>query len=202
MPLTESTMLGLGTVAPDFALTDVVTGQVVRRDDFRGRKGLLVMFICTHCPYVKHIEAELARFSADYTDSPIAVVAISSNDASTHPNDGPEGLKQQALTQGFCFPYLYDETQEIAKAYEAACTPDFFLFDGEFRLVYRGQFDASRPGSGIAATGADLRAAMEPFWPAKTYRPSRTPASVAISSGRRREAYSLSLPRHLREAEL
>jgi thiol-disulfide isomerase/thioredoxin len=161
MALTESTMLGLGTVAPDFALTDVVSGKVVRRDDFRGGKGLLVMFICTHCPYVKHIESELARFGSDYADSPIAVIAISSNDAATHPDDGPDGLKRQAVTMGFRFPYLYDETQEVAKAYEAACTPDFFLFDGGFRLVYRGQFDASRPGSGIAVTGSDLRAAMD-----------------------------------------
>jgi len=161
MALTESTMLGLGTVAPDFALTDAVSGKVVRRDDYRNGKGLLVMFICTHCPYVKHIEAELARFGADYAESSIAVIAIGSNDAATHPADGPDGLKQQAATMGFRFPYLYDETQEVAKAYEAACTPDFFLFDGDFRLAYRGQFDASRPGSGIPVTGADLRAAMD-----------------------------------------
>ena len=161
MPLTESTMLSLGTFAPDFALTDVVSGKVVRREDFAGGKGLLVMFICTHCPYVKHVEAGLSSLGIDYADSPISIVAISSNDALTHPDDGPEGLKQQAVTMGFRFPYLYDETQDVAKEYAAACTPDFFLFDGEFRLVYRGQFDASRPGSGIPVTGADLRAAMD-----------------------------------------
>ncbi len=161
MARTESTMLALGTAAPDFALTEVVTGKTVRRDDFRGEQGLLVMFLCTHCPYVKHIEKELARLGADYADSALAIVAISSNDAESHPEDGPEGLKQQALTMGFRFPYLYDETQQVAQAYEAACTPDFFLFDKEFKLVYRGQFDASRPGSGIPVTGVDLRAAMD-----------------------------------------
>jgi thiol-disulfide isomerase/thioredoxin len=154
-------MLALGTIAPDFALTDVVTGATVHRDDFRGKLGLLVMFICTHCPYVKHIETELARLGVDYADKPPAIVAISSNDADTHPDDGPEGLKQQALTMGFRYPYLYDETQQVAKAYQAACTPDFFLFDKDFRLVYRGQFDSSRPGSGIPVTGVDLRAAMD-----------------------------------------
>ncbi len=161
MPLTESTMLELGTIAPDFALPDVVTGELVHRDDFKGKSGLLVMFICTHCPYVKHIETGLSQFGADYVSQPIAILAISSNDAVTHPNDSPEGLKNQALTKEFRFPYLYDETQEVAKAYDAACTPDFFLFDADFRLVYRGQFDASRPGSDIPVTGVDLRAAID-----------------------------------------
>ena len=161
MARTESTMLALGTIAPDFALKDVVTGNLVRRDSYRGSNGMLIMFICTHCPYVKHVEAELARLGLDYAEKPIAILAISSNDAITHPDDGPEGLKQQALTMGFRFPYLYDETQEVAQAYQAACTPDFFLFDKEFRLVYRGQFDASRPGSSIPVTGEDLRAAID-----------------------------------------
>ena len=157
MALTESTMLELGTVAPDFALTDVVTSRTVRRDDFSGRKALLVMFICAHCPYVKHIEKGLAALGNDLSDQPLAIVAISSNDAVTHPGDNPAGLKHQAEAVGFGFPYLYDETQEVAKAYKAACTPDFFLFDEEFRLVYRGQFDSSRPGNGIPVTGEDLR---------------------------------------------
>jgi thiol-disulfide isomerase/thioredoxin len=160
MALTESTMLSLGSAAPDFALTDVVNGGTVHRDDFRDHKALLVMFICTHCPYVKHVEKELAKVGVDYADKPLGIVAIGSNDAVTHPDDGPAGLKQQAVTMGFHFPYLYDETQEVAKAYQAACTPDFFLFDADFRLVYRGQFDASRPGSGIPVTGEDLRAAL------------------------------------------
>jgi peroxiredoxin len=161
MALTESTMLELGTTAPDFVLTDVVTRKTVRRDDFRGSKALLVMFICAHCPYVKHIEKGLAALGKDYAGKSFGLVAISSNDAVTHPPDDPAGLKQQAESLGFVFPYLYDETQAVARAYKAACTPDFFLFDGNFRLVYRGQFDASRPGNGIAVTGENLRAAID-----------------------------------------
>jgi len=143
MALTESTMLQLGTIAPDFALTDVVTGKTVRRDDLGGRKALLVMFICTHCPYVKHIEKGLAALGADYEGKPVSIVAISSNDAATYPDDSPAGLKQQAQTLGFLFPYLYDETQAVAHAYKAACTPDLYLFDRDKSLVYRGQFDDS-----------------------------------------------------------
>jgi peroxiredoxin len=161
MAQTESTMLELGTTAPDFALTDAVTGNTVHRDDYRGSKALLVMFICAHCPYVKHIEKELAAMGKDYAGKPLGLVAISSNDATTHPADSPAGLKLQAETFGFNFPYLYDETQAVAHAYKAACTPDFFLFDEYFRLVYRGQFDASRPGNGIAVTGENLRAAID-----------------------------------------
>jgi peroxiredoxin len=161
MALTESTMLALGTTAPDFALTDVVTGNTVHRDDFRGRKALLVLFICTHCPYVKHVEKGLAALGRDYANKPLAIVAISSNDVITHPDDSAAGLKQQAETFDFVFPYLYDETQTVARAYKAACTPDIFLFDADFRLVYRGQFDASRPGNGMPVTGEDLRAAID-----------------------------------------
>ena len=161
MALTESTMLELGTTAPDFSLTDVVTGKTVRRDDFRGSKALLVMFICAHCPYVKHIEKGLAALGKDYAGKAIGIVAISSNDAVTHPADSPAGLKRQAESLGFVFPYLYDETQAVARAYKAACTPDFFLFDAGFRLVYRGQFDRSRPGNGIPVTGEDLRAGID-----------------------------------------
>jgi len=161
MALTESTMLELGTIAPEFALTDVVTGKTVRRDDFRGSKALLVMFICTHCPYVKHVEQGLAALGRDYKGKPLSIVAICSNDITTHPADSPAGMKQQAETYGFVFPYLYDESQAVAHAYKAACTPDFFLFDDQRRLVYRGQFDSSRPESGIAVTGKDLRAAID-----------------------------------------
>jgi peroxiredoxin len=159
--LTESTMLEIGTVAPDFALTDVVTGKTVRRDDFRGKKALLVLFICTHCPYVKHVEKGLAALGKDYAGKPLGIVAISSNDITTHPDDSPAGLKQQAENFGFIFPYLYDETQAVAHAHKAACTPDIFLFDADFRLVYRGQFDASRPGNDIPVTGEFLRNAID-----------------------------------------
>jgi peroxiredoxin len=160
MALTESIMLELGTPAPDFALPDVVTGKTVRRDDFRGQNSLLVMFICTHCPFVKHIEKGLAQLGADYAGK-LGIVAISSNDAENFPDDSPAGLKRQAQTFGFKFPYLYDESQQVAHAYKAACTPDIYLFDKDFKLVYRGQFDGSRPSNGVPVTGDDLRAAMD-----------------------------------------
>jgi peroxiredoxin len=161
MALTESTMLELGTTAPEFALTDVVSGKTVERDDFKGKKGLLVLFICTHCPYVKHIEKGIAALGHDYKHKSLGIVAISANDAENYPDDAPEGLKEQAERLGFTFPYLYDETQDVAKAYDAACTPDIYLFDSDFKLVYRGQFDASRPGSNVPVTGSDLRAAID-----------------------------------------
>ena len=161
MATTESTMLELGTIAPDFALPDVVRGKTVRRDDFRGKTGLLVMFICAHCPYVKHIEKSLGLFAADYASQPLGMVAISSNDASAYPADSPEGLKKQAQANGFIFPYLYDESQNTARAYKAACTPDFYLFDKDMKLVYRGQYDSSRPKNDIPVTGMDLRAAID-----------------------------------------
>ena len=160
MALTESTMLELGTTAPDFALTDVVTGKTVRRDDFRGQKGLLVMFICTHCPYVKHIEKGLAQLGSDYAGK-LGIVAISSNDAENYPDDNPAGLKAQARRVGFDFPYLYDESQKVARAFDAACTPDIYLFDKDLKLVYRGQFDGSRPSSNVPVTGQDLRGALD-----------------------------------------
>ncbi len=177
MALTESTMeLELGAQAPDFALRDVVTGKTVRRDDFRGQKGLLVMFICTHCPYVKHVEKGLAALGADYEGKGIGIVAISSNDAETYPDDAPAGLKQQAQRLGFRFPYLYDESQDVARAYHAACTPDFFLFDSGLKLVYRGQFDGSRPNSGLPVTGQDLRAAMDAVIAAKPVATEQKPS--------------------------
>ena len=177
MALTESTMeLALGAQAPDFALRDVVTGNTVRRDDFRGQKALLVMFICTHCPYVKHVEKGLAVLGADYDGKPIGIVAISSNDAETYPDDAPEGLKKQAQRLGFRFPYLYDQTQDVARAYHAACTPDFFLFDSGLKLVYRGQFDASRPNSALPVTGQDLRAAMDAVLAGKPVDPNQKPS--------------------------
>jgi peroxiredoxin len=176
MSLTESTMLELGTTAPDFNLTDVISGKTVSRDGFRDKQALLVMFICAHCPYVKHIEKGLAKLGKDYADQPIGIVAISSNDAVTHPADAPDGLKRQAETYGFVFPYLYDETQAVAHAYKAACTPDFFLFDADFRLAYRGQFDSSRPGNGIPVTGQDLRLAIDTVLSGKPVLASQRPS--------------------------
>jgi len=162
MSLTESTMLELGTKAPYFVLPDVVYGGNVEAEDVAGFKdAMLVMFICAHCPYVKHINAGLSALGRDYEEKPVGIVAISSNDAVTHPADNPAGLKAQAEQFGFVFPYLYDESQSVAKDYKAACTPDFFLFDSKVKLVYRGQFDDSRPGNDIPVTGKDLRAAID-----------------------------------------
>jgi peroxiredoxin len=161
MAKTSSTMLELGTQAPDFNLPDVVTGKAVGLATFNRKKALLVMFICRHCPYVKHVEKELAQLGKDYADKDVAIVAISSNDADNYPDDSPASLKQMARELGFSFPFCYDETQETAKAYSAACTPDFFVFNRSRELVYRGQLDDSRPGSKIALTGKDLRAAVD-----------------------------------------
>ena len=154
-------MIPLGTKAPGFSLPDVSTGDLVSLAQFENKKALLVMFICNHCPYVKHIAGELAQIGHDYAWKDLAMVAISSNDVTTHPNDAPGKMKAEAAARGYLFPYLYDESQSVAKAYSAACTPDFFLFDEERRLVYRGQLDDSRPGSEKPVTGADLRAAID-----------------------------------------
>ena len=160
MVRTPSTMLPLGTRAPDFALPNV-DGRTVTLADSAGPKGTLVMFICNHCPFVKHVADQLAALGRDCLPRGIGVVAISSNDVSSHPADSPEQMVHEAEERGYVFPYLYDETQEVAHAYHAACTPDFFLFDGDCKLAYRGQLDASRPGSEIPVTGADLRAAID-----------------------------------------
>ena len=154
-------MLALGTTAPAFALPDVTTGHIIELSDFEGKKALLVMFICRHCPYVRHVRPELARLGHDYRDSDLGIVAISSNDPEAYPDDAPASLAEEAREAGYPFPYLFDETQEVAKAYTAACTPDFFLFDAARSLVYRGQMDASRPGNDVPVTGEDLRAAIE-----------------------------------------
>ena len=176
MSRTESTMVQLGTIAPAFELVDVVSGTAMSRDDVfsagidANKRGLLVMFVCPHCPYVKHLEAELGRIGRDYFgengEGPIGIAAIMSNDTVEYPQDGPEEMKDQAARNGWSFPYLLDESQEIARAYEAACTPDFFLFDGEMKLVYRGQLDESRPrrgdfGNDVPVTGKDLRGALD-----------------------------------------
>ena len=154
-----STMLALGTEAPDFSLPDTVSGRTMSLADFADAPALLVMFICNHCPYVKHVRNELARFGRDHLDRGLAIVAINSNDPDRHPDDSPEAMKVEAETYGYTFPYLFDGEQTTAAAYTAMCTPDFFLFDGDRRLVYRGQFDSARPGNEIPVTGNDLRAA-------------------------------------------
>lgn len=158
---TASVMLPLGTPAPPFALRDVVSGQIYSLDSFTGKAALLVMFICRHCPYVQHVEQELARFGRDYRDTDLGIVAISSNDPEQYPDDAPPRLKEMAERLGFTFPFCFDETQDVAKAYRAACTPDFYLFDRERRLVYRGQLDDSRPGNNKPVTGRELRAAID-----------------------------------------
>lgn len=161
MALTASTMLPLNTKAPDFYLPDVVFSETISLSNFTDKKALLVMFICKHCPFVKHIKEELAQLGKDYVNRDLGIVAISANDASNYPDDAPEQLKAMAQELGFTFPLCYDESQETAKAYTAACTPDFFLFDAEQRLVYRGQLDDSRPSNGKPVTGEDLRAAID-----------------------------------------
>ena len=161
MAATESTMLDLGTAAPDFSLPDVVSGNAISLASFAGKKALLVMFICPHCPYVKHVQTTLAAVLKEYADAPLGIVAIGSNDATQFPEDGPDGLRGQATELGFAFPYCYDESQAVAKAYRAACTPDFFLFDDAFKLAYRGQMDGARPKNDTPVTGADLRAAID-----------------------------------------
>lgn len=161
MALTPSTMLPLGTRAPDFELPDTVSGRTVRLADFASKKALLVMFICNHCPYVVHVRDGLVKLGQDYEKKDVGIVAISANDPATHPDDAPAKLGSEAKRLGYRFPVLFDESQSVAKAYTAACTPDFFLFDDKRRLAYRGQLDASRPGNGVPVTGADLRAAID-----------------------------------------
>ncbi len=161
MSRTESTMLPLGTAAPGFELPDVVSGETIRLDRFQDKKALLIMFICRHCPFVKHVQQELAALGRDYAGQPLGIVAISSNDVDASPDDAPDSLREMASELGFNFPFCYDERQETARAYDAACTPDFFVFDANRKLVYRGQLDGSRPGNGIPVTGRDLRAAID-----------------------------------------
>jgi peroxiredoxin len=155
-----STMLALGTEAPDFSLPDP-SGRVWSRDDFRDAPGLLVMFICNHCPYVKHVRRELALLTQRWRDHGLAVVGVQSNDWGAYPDDAPERMAEESRSVGYTFPYLVDESQDVARAYGAACTPDFFLFDGDRRLVYRGQLDDSRPGNGLPVTGSDLNGAVD-----------------------------------------
>lgn len=175
MARTPSTMLPLGTQAPDFELTCAATGKVVRRGDYADRP-LLVMFLCNHCPFVKHVADELADLGRTYQDRGVGVVAISSNDAVNYPDDAPEKMRDEAESRGYTFPYCYDESQGVAKAYKAACTPDFYVFDSAHKLVYRGQLDDARPGTPEPVTGKDLRAALDAVLtgsaPSEVQRPS------------------------------
>jgi peroxiredoxin len=174
--LTASTMLPIGTSAPDFQLPDT-TGRIVARNDFKSSPALLVAFICNHCPYVKHIRTGLAEFARQYQAKGLAIVGINSNDVDEYPEDGPEQMTTEAKAAGYSFPYLYDATQAVAKAYRAACTPDFFLFDANQRLVYRGQFDDSRPGNTTPVTGKDLRAACDAALAGKSIPATQKPSA-------------------------
>lgn len=172
MVAVNSTMLPLGTKAPDFRLPDT-TGKLVTVKDFEKSHALMVIFMCNHCPYVKHIRAGLAQLARDYVSRRVAVVGISSNDAKNYPADSPKMMAEEAKSAGYIFPYLYDESQEVAKSYRAACTPDIYIFDSEQRLAYRGQFDDSRPGNGVPVTGKDVRAALDALLAGKPVPPNQ-----------------------------
>lgn len=176
MALTSSNMLALGTQAPNFKLLDTTSGKFYSLKDSQGSKATVIMFICNHCPYVKHIMHELVQLANDYIAKGISFVAISANDATAYPEDAPEKMAQLAKQLGFSFPYLYDETQKTAKAYHAACTPDFFVFDKGFSCVYRGQLDGSRPGNKIPVTGRDIRSALDNILRDKPVNPQQVPS--------------------------
>ena len=176
MALTPSTMLALGTAAPAFSLPDVVSGRTISLDTVAEKKALLVMFICRHCPYVQHIKQELARLGKDYRAQDVGIVAISANDAAKYPDDAPDRLKAMATELAFTFPLCYDESQEVAQAYTAACTPDFFLFGPDRRLVYRGQLDDSRPDNGKPLNGRDLRTALDAVLAARAVSGDQQPS--------------------------
>jgi peroxiredoxin len=176
MAQTPSNMLPLGTRAPDFALPDAVSGKTLSLDAVKGAKGTVVMFICNHCPFVKHINAEVVRAARDYQPRGIAFVAISSNDVANYPDDAPDKMKAAAQQLGYPFPYLYDESQDVAKAYQAACTPDLYLFDANLACAYRGQFDDARPGNNQPVSGKDLRAAMDALLAGKPIDAAQKPS--------------------------
>lgn len=176
MAETPSNMLPLGTQAPDFILIDSVTDTFRSLEDVKGEKGTVVMFICNHCPFVIHVNPEISTLGKAYQARGIGFVAISSNDITTHPQDAPHLMKQRAKEAAYSFPYLYDETQKVAKAYNAACTPDFYLFDANLKLVYRGQLDDSRPGNNIPLTGSDLRDAMDALLQGETISSDQKPS--------------------------
>ena len=175
MVLTPSTMLPLNTPAPDFSLPDA-QGKTVSLGDFKGAPALLMIFMCNHCPYVKHIRQGLAALTKEYQDKGVAVVGINSNDVANYPDDSPDKMAEEARTFGYTFPYLYDENQVVAKAYSAACTPDFYVFDANQKLVYRGQMDDSRPGNDIPVTGKDLRGALDATLAGQELSPDQKPS--------------------------
>ena len=176
MARTLSNMLPIGTKAPDFNLLDTVTDKNLSLNELKGLNGTVVMFICNHCPFVKHVNSEISKLAKDYLKKGISCIAISSNDVVNYPQDAPYLMKQNALNQGFVFPYLYDETQDVAKAYDAACTPDFYVFDQDLKLVYRGQLDDSRPENGIPVTGKDVRNALDSILENKPVSPHQKPS--------------------------
>lgn len=176
MVAVPSTMLPLGTRVPDFSLVNAVDGRKVSPADFRDRQALLVMFICNHCPYVKHVMKEIGRVAAHYRPKGVGIVAINSNDIQSHPDDAPQHMKALAQAEGWTFPFLFDEPQEVARAFRAACTPDFFVFDKERKLVYRGQLDDSRPKKDVPVTGRDLRAALDAVVSGKPVPADQTPS--------------------------
>jgi peroxiredoxin len=176
MALTESKMLALGTKAPAFNLRDTVSDNMISLNDYTDNKAYVIMFLCNHCPYVIHVNPEIVKLSNEYQKKGIAFFAISSNDIITYPQDGPDYMKQQALKQGYSFPYLFDETQQVAKDFDAACTPDFYVFDKNKILRYRGRLDDSRPNSGIELTGIDLRNALDQLLSGKDVSPMQFPS--------------------------
>ena len=187
MVRTSSTMLELGTKALDFALPDVVTGKTISLDTFTGNKALLVIFLCRHCPYVQHVREELAKLGRDYSGRSVGIVAISANDAVNYPEDRPDSLEEMAVELGLKYPLCYDESQSTAKAYTAACTPDFFLYDQSRKLVYRGQLDDSRPGNNVPVTGRNLRAALDAVlagYPVSTQQKPSLGCNIKWKTGR------------------
>lgn len=176
MSRTPSNMLPLGTTAPEFSLMDTVSKKTVNLQALKGQKGTVIMFICNHCPFVKHVNPEIVKLAAAYQEKGIGFIAISSNDVENYPQDAPDLMKENAKQEGYLFPYLYDATQETAKAYKAACTPDFYLFDTDLELVYRGQLDDSRPGNGIPLTGNNLRNALDATLSGREIDPDQKPS--------------------------
>lgn len=176
MARTPSNMMPLGTMAPHFSLPDVVSEKTRDISELKGKKGTVIMFICNHCPFVKHVNSELVKLASEFQAKGIQFIAISSNDVSRYPQDSPQLMKSTATKEGYPFPYLYDESQDVARDYDAACTPDFYLFDANLRLVYRGQIDDSRPGNGIPVTGEDLRGALESLLKGDPINPAQKPS--------------------------
>jgi len=176
MAVTPSNMMALKTLAPDFSLPDTISGEIKSLQDFPASKATVIMFICNHCPYVKHLNKGIVSLAVDFQPKGVNFVAVSSNDVINYPDDSPEKMKENGIEQGFTFPYLYDESQAIAKAYEAACTPDFYVFDKDLKLAYRGQFDDSRPGGKTAVTGNDIRNAITALLKDKPVSDNQTPS--------------------------